>query len=127
MKKLLLGCMMLSACASVRGTSAPGAPAEAARHRAALALIAVSNGTTTPLTIAYRSATPPIQEVVIGQVAGGQRLRLAPVPAGEPIVLIARREDGAELSLRPRSFRLDAEWTWEIPHNAIFTMPEPAR
>jgi hypothetical protein len=64
---------------------------------------------------------------VIGRAAGGARTRLAPVPAGEPIVLIARRQDGLELALAPRMFSLDAEWTWEIPNDANFTRPEPEK
>ena len=122
--RVMIVCLLAVACGSAGPRRAPDTPVEAARHRAALATVSVSNSTLTPLTIAYRSAAPPVQEVVIGRVAGGEKNRLAPVPAGEPIILIARRADGTELSLAPRSFQLDGEWTWEIPHNATFTKPQ---
>ena len=116
-------CMPM-ACAS-RGPAVPmDTPSEAARHRAALATVTVSNATTETLTIAFQSATPPLQEVTIGRIATGGRSSMAPVPAGEPIILIARRSDGRELRLAARSFPPDAEWTWEIPQDATFTNPE---
>lgn len=113
--------LVLAGCGAGRPGSAPEAPPDPARHRAALATVVVSNSTLTPLAIAYRSATPPVREVIIGRVGGGQKAAMAPVPAGEPIVLLARRTDGMELSLAPRSFDVDIEWTWEIPHNATFS------
>ena len=125
--RALLICLVLGGCASAKTPDALDMAAEAARHRAALAFLTVANETPVQLTIAFRTAAPPIQEVVIGRVAAGARTRLAPVPAGEPIVLIARLQDGAELTLAPRLFPLDAEWTWEIPNDANFTRPEPPR
>lgn len=122
MKTLLL-CLLLGACAAAEPVVLD-APAEAARHRAALAMLAVANGTTSPLEIAFRTAAPPYQEVVIGRVAAGAEARLAPVPAGEPIALVARRPDGRELVLAPRLFSLDVEWTWRIPNDASFAYPE---
>ena len=119
--------LLVIACAARTSNSVPDTPADAARHNAALALIAVSNNTTTPLTIAFRNATQPVQEVVIGRVAAGERARMAPVPAGEPIALVARRADGAEFTMRPRLFTLDVEWTWEILHNTTFVQPERAK
>ena len=118
----------LCACVALVGVTACGLrrapaeleiPSEAARHRAALATVIVANATTSDLRIAFRTAAP-LQEVVIGTVAAGQRRRLAPVPAGEPIVLVARKDDGSELTLEARSFPLDAEWVWEIAREAIF-------
>ena len=126
MRTLLL-CLVLANCASAKTTGTLDMPSEAARHRAALAFLTVSNGTPLHLTIAFRTAAPPFQEVVIGRVAAGAQTRLAPVPAGEPIVLIARLPDGSELALAPRMFSLDAEWTWEIPKDANFISPEPPR
>src|SRR5688572_4051842 len=119
--------LLVSACASRAPSAVPDTPADAARHNAALALIAVSNNTTMPLTIAFRNASHPVQEVVIGRVPAGRRARMAPVPAGEPIALVARRADGAEFALRPRLFTLDVEWTWEISHSATFVQPEQAK
>lgn len=116
--------VLLASCASAGPGNAPEIPAEPARHRAALATVIVSNSTLAPLIIAYRSAAPPVKEVIIGRVAGGQKIRLAPIPAAEPIVMVARRADGSELALAPRSFEVDAEWTWEIPHDATFKTPQ---
>jgi hypothetical protein len=124
--RVFVVCVFLGACASAKTASVLDTPVEAARHRAALASVSVSNETDTALAIAFRTAVPPLQEVGIGKVEAGRRARLAPVPAGEPIVLIARRADGAVLELAPRLFTLDAEWTWEIPKDAMFVLPENA-
>jgi hypothetical protein len=125
-----VGCTILVVCASLAGcarrASPPqDAPSQPGRHRAALATVIVRNGTATLLTIAYRSAAPPVQEVVIGRAESGRSSRLAPVPAGEPIILIARRADGAQVELAARSFPLDAEWIWEIQPDAVFTRAAP--
>ena len=119
-------CMVATACAGRQAPNVLDAPVEAARHRAALAVLAVSNGTASPVTIAFRTAAPPRQEVVIGRVEAGARAKLAPVPAGEPIVLLARRADGAEFQLPARSFSVDEEWTWEIQQDAFEKM-EPVK
>ncbi len=111
---------MPAACAA-RGP-VPEAPAEAARHRAALASVAVVNETGYALQIAFRTAIPPIQETTIGRVAADARGTLAPVPAGEPVILIARREDGAEYQARVQSFALDASVEWRIPKDATFLL-----
>ena len=123
---LLLVTCLLTACASGRRDVPIDAPSEAARHRAALATVVIANATEEPLTIAFQSATPPLQEVTIGRAAVGAHARMAPVPAGEPIILIARRIDGSELRLAARSFPPDAEWTWEISLEATFTKPDRA-
>lgn len=122
---IMLACALLTGCAA-RSRSPDEPPSEPARHRAALALVSVLNTTAAPLTIAFRTATPPTQEIIIGRVEAGQHARMAPVPAGEPIVMLARRADGAELALAARSFPLDAEWTWEIQPHATFTKPARA-
>jgi hypothetical protein len=114
---------VLSACASAKPSVPIEAPSEEARHRAALATLLISNGTGIALTIVFQSATPPLQEVRIGQVPAAAHARMAPVPAGEPIILIARRVDGTEIRLSARSFAPDTEWTWEIPQDAIFAQP----
>lgn len=115
-----LGLAVFFGCSALTGRSSPAVPDDEARHRAALAQLVVVNRTDQLLTIAYRMTTPQGQEVVLGSVAAGARGRVAPVPAGEPIVLLARRADGAELTLPARSYPLDAEWIWEIPTDAAF-------
>jgi hypothetical protein len=100
------------------------APAEAARHRAALASVAVINETDARLDIAFRTAAPPIQETVIGSVAARARAVMAPVPAGEPVILVARRPDGAEYQARVQSFALDGSVEWRIPKDATFLLRE---
>ena len=120
---LAFGAALLAACAA-RSPAVPlDPPSEEARHRAALATLVITNATAEPLTIAFQSATPPLQEVTIGRVADGAQARMAPVPAGEPIILIARRNDGSELKLAARTFQPDAEWTWAIAQDATFTRP----
>jgi hypothetical protein len=66
---------------------------------------------------------------LLGGCAAGQQVApaaepasaaLAPVPAGELIVLTARTDAGGELVLPPRTFAIDAEWTWEIPAGTPF-------
>ena len=99
-------------------------PAEAERHSAALASLTVENETSLLLEIAFRTAVAPIQEVVIGRTAPGSRAAMAPVPAGEPIILIARRDDGAEYLAKIQSFPLDGAVVWSIPKNATFRVTD---
>ena len=99
-------------------------PAEAERHSAALASLTVENETSLMLEIAFRTAVAPIQQVVIGRTAPGSRVAMAPVPAGEPIILIARREDGAEYLAKIQSFPLDGAVVWSIPKNATFRVTD---
>ncbi|MEX2281430.1 MAG: hypothetical protein WEE89_02960 [Gemmatimonadota bacterium] len=114
---LLPGCTLFG-----RGTSLD-VPEDEARHRAALTALSVQNRTSHNLTIAFRVGTPPVQEVVLGTIAAGRLEKVAPVPAGEPIVLVARTPDGRELRLAPRSYPIDGDWTWEIPATAQFRAP----
>lgn len=123
--RTLIAVVILGGCSLRSGP--PEAPAEAARHRAALASVTVHNQTVLALTIALRTATPPVQEVVIGRVAAGATARMAPIPAGEPVILVARRNDGAEYQIPARSFALDAEFVWEIPKDAAFQVPAPRK
>jgi hypothetical protein len=102
----------------------PEAPVEAARHRAALATISVNNETSALLEIAFRTAVPPIQETVIGRVPAGGRAAMAPIPAGEPLILVARRNDGAEYQAPVQSFPLDGAVEWRIPKSATFLLRE---
>ena len=122
---VLIIAIILSGCSLRSGP--PDAPSEAARHRAALAMVTVDNQTDFALSIVFRTATPPIQSVVIGRVTAAGRAQMAPIPAGEPIILVARREDGAEYQMQARSFALDADFVWEIPKDASFQKPPPRR
>jgi hypothetical protein len=107
-----------TACGLRQPTSPP--PADPRRSGAALASVVVDNATAHVLSVAFRPAAGPGGEVVVGRVQPVSRAALAPIPAGEPIVLLARREDGRRLELRPRTFEIDAEWTWAIPADAVF-------
>lgn len=109
---------ILAACAAP--VERPAAPQpEPPRARAALATVRVSNLSAERLTVLYRGAGQD-NEVAIGTVPPNSSAELAPVPAGEPIVLIARTAAGAELALAARSFDLDGDWTWHIPRDARF-------
>jgi hypothetical protein len=121
---LLAALFALTACAARGGTQTEAALRSNARP-AALARITVENRTSQPLSIAFRPAAQGGGEVVVGDVAPGTAGELAPVPAGEPIVLVARTQDGAELRLAPRSFELDATWHWVIPADAAFRPGDP--
>jgi len=106
----------------------PGYPGqEAERHRAALAVITVENGTAHHLRIAFRAAVGPGGEVVVGSVPPDSTTTLAPIPAGEPLLLSAIAEDSSRLALPPRSFELGEHWTWRIPADAAFTPVAPHR
>jgi hypothetical protein len=118
---LLAGCLA-AACASPPEWAAPRPP-EPARARAALATLHVENATAVRLTVSYRLATRPAAEVEVGRVPPATRAELAPVPAGEPLILIARTDAGAELALPPRTFELDGDWTWRIPAGSTFGPP----
>ena len=122
---MTVAAMLIAACAGSR--AGLETPSDSARHRAALASVAVVNHTDFPLAIAFRTAAPPLQEVVIGRIRAGERATMAPVPAGEPIILVARRDDGAEYQVPPRSLALDVEFVWDIPKEAVFQMPGPRR
>ena len=122
-KAILSICLLSTACVPRRVAEAPDAPAEASRHSAALATITVSNATTSTLTIVVRSAVPPVRDITIGRVNAGEHARMAPLPAGEPVILIARRPNGDELRLDVKTFAIDAEWTWQIPREAEFQAP----
>src|SRR5690606_40603762 len=106
-----------------------GVPTEAASRPigrpAALARLTVENRTAHALTIAFQPAASSGAEVVVGEVAPGGDAELAPVPAGEPIVLLARTRQGRVLRLPARSFELDGSWHWVIPADAVFRQPDP--
>ena len=120
----VLGVSLLTAsCGLIGRGGSPDVPQDEARHRAALTTLTVNNQTTQKLTIGFRSATPPAQEVVLGTVNAGSSDRVAPVPAGEPIILLARRADGKELLRVAQSYPIDGEFTWDIPADAPFRVP----
>lgn len=121
--RMAIALLLLTGCAA--HTEPPLESGELSRHRAALASVTVVNETDLPLDIAFRTANPPVQEIVIGRVRPGQRAEMAPIPAGEPIIFVARRQDGAEFAARIQSFPLDGAVVWNIPRNAIFAVPEP--
>jgi hypothetical protein len=123
---VLLCAIPMTACTLGRGADA-GTPSEAARHRAALASVSVINETEIALDIAFRTAVPPIQETVIGRVAANARAAMAPVPAGEPLIMVARRADGAEYQGKVQSFPLDGVVVWSIPRTATFLLRDPAK
>jgi hypothetical protein len=123
---VILLTMSVAACAQAPATL-PAREPEPARARAALAAITVDNRTAERLTILYRLTTRPETEVVIGQVPPHSRLQVAPVPAGEALVLVARTTAGAELTLDARAFAIDGEWTWAVPSGTRFEQPAVAR
>jgi hypothetical protein len=115
--------LLLAGCSLLGRRGSPDVPQDEARHRAALTTLTVNNQTAQKLTIGFRSATPPAQEVVLGTVNPGQSEKVAPVPAGEPIILLARRADGKELLRVAQSYPIDGEFTWDIPAAAPFREP----
>jgi len=106
------------------GGSRRSRPLETGRTGAALASITVLNDTDQPLVIAFRPAATPGGEIVVGRVAAQAEAALAPVPAGEPIILLARTPARHELILQPRTFEIAAEWVWHIPTDATFRAQE---
>ena len=127
MRPLALACslalpLLLAAGCSSASAPGPGEPGqEAERHRAALATITVQNATSRRLRIAFWLATGVAGEVVVGAVGPDSTATLAPVPAGEPLVLAALADDSTRLVLPPRSFELEQQWTWRIPADAPFS------
>jgi hypothetical protein len=110
--------LLLTACGT--RTDPPPAEPEPARARAALATVHIDNRSPHRVAIFYRIAARGDAEVGIGQVAAHGFATLAPVPAGEPLRLIARIPSGAELLLPARAFVINGEWTWVIPVDADF-------
>lgn len=107
---LLLLTGVLGSCA---GGSARARGGLAGERTAALARVVVDNRTDLRLDVAFRYTVAPGGEVGIGSVAPGARTELAPIPAAEPIVLMARAA-GFVRVLEPRSFTVDELWVWVI-------------
>lgn len=116
----LLGC--------ARRGSGPAAPEpDPDRARAALATLRVANETSEELAILYRIANRSDAQVGVGRVHPESIAEMAPVPAGEPLILIARTDRGTELTLPPRTFEIDGAWTWRIERGARFVPPTDER
>lgn len=115
-------CSALSSCAPATAVPAPEEN-EPSRARAALASLFVDNQTTQRLVILYRFANRNSPDVGVGAVLPGVVTELAPVPAGEPLILIARTAAGEETSTGPRTFPLDGSWTWRIERATRFAPP----
>lgn len=90
---------------------------------AALSGLTVENGTGYELTIAYQYSTGPTTEFAVGEIEARATAEMAPIPADEPIVLVARRADGPEFRLDPQSFPAGDAWHWSIPADAVFRTP----
>jgi hypothetical protein len=119
---LAVALVLLAGCAAAPPAVQPREP-EPARARAALASVFVENRTAERIAIAYRLTTRAGAEVVVGHADPGTTIELAPLPAGEPVILIARTQAGGELVLAARSFMLGTAWTWLVPADAQFQPP----
>jgi len=117
----LAAVLALAGCITGRG----GSGGEGGVRRAALAQIIVENRTGEPLHVAFLATAAPGREVVVGAVGAHSTATVAPVLAGEPIILMARTASGAEHRLVARSFEVGAEWTWVISEDATFHLPSP--
>lgn len=121
---LILTAAVAAACGGA-STEAPAAPAPTPGNvrAAALARMTIENRTDRRVRIAYRLAGGAASSVTVGTVEPQSELRVAPVPAGEPLLIFAIDEQGARLSLPPRTLEIDEEWRWVIPLDAPFTQP----
>lgn len=118
----LLCTVYLIAC-GVAGSGPRVSPVEGGIRKAALARLTVENQTDQPLKIGFRPAGASGGEVMLGTVAARNTEQVAPIVAGEPILLIARTRQGTEFWLPHRSFGIGAAWVWTIPADAEFVVP----
>jgi hypothetical protein len=121
----LIVTFLIAGCAAA-GDPPAGRQPEPARTRAALATINVDNRTNQRLTILYTLSTRATSSVTIGHVDSAAVAAMAPVPAGEPLIMTARNPRGDVLILPPRTFEIDGVWNWLIAADARFVAP-PAR
>ena len=122
---VIAAAVLIAACAQ-RSAQPPAPDPDPERARAALATVHVTNETSHRLAVSYRIAGRTGGQVGIGHVDAGATVEMAPVPAGEPLILSARTSTGAELTLRPRTFDIDSAWTWRIDRAARFVPPQPS-
>jgi hypothetical protein len=118
-----LAALALCISCSARVAPLPAQDPDPERARAALATLRVDNHTTDRIAILYRHAGRT-GEVGVGHVDAGDSADMAPVPAGEPLILVARTAAGAELVLAPRTFVIDSAWTWSIERGSRFIHPD---
>lgn len=107
---ILILALTVGACGRAGGAETQTGPWD---RRVALARVVVDNRTDRTLTISFRYAVTHGRPVEVGRVGPRSIAEVAPVPAQEPIILFARGE-GFERALEPRSFEIDATWTWSI-------------
>jgi hypothetical protein len=94
----------------------PPAAELAPERRVPLARLVVENRTAYPMTVSLRYALDPSGEIVVGRVDSGGVVEMAPVPAAEPVLLLARG-NGLRARSGPHTFQIDEVWTWRItPH-----------
>jgi hypothetical protein len=117
----LAGVFLCISC-SARSAQLPALDPDPERARAALATLRVDNQTTQRVAVFYRHVGR-MGEVGIGHVGAGEAADMAPVPAGEPLILVARNNAGDELMLAPRTFAIDGAWTWSIERGSRFVPP----
>jgi len=118
----LVVALSLAACTAPQRAPVARDP-EPARARAALAALHVVNASPHALRISYRHTTRAAAEVGVGSVPARASALIAPVPAGEPIVLIARTAADGRLVLAARTFDVQGSWLWRIPADAQFIPP----
>ncbi|HEX6133236.1 MAG TPA: hypothetical protein VFZ24_04605 [Longimicrobiales bacterium] len=110
--------VLIAACATT--VSPPPREPDPERARAALATLVIRNETAHRLEILYRTVGGGEAMVGVGHVDARATAEMAPVPAAEPLILVARTTAGTELALPPRTFTIDGTWTWLIPPDARF-------
>lgn len=113
--------LLLAACSSAAAPAMPDAEPE--RARAAIAILVVDNRSLHDLEILYRLTTTGARDVIVGRVPARTVAATAPVPAAEPVVLVARTRT-LQLALEPRALDIGGSWTWVIPAGASF-LPRP--
>lgn len=123
-RSAIVTAVLFAGCAQRAGSPRSPDP-DPERARAALATVHVANETTYRLAVSYRIAGRTGGQVGIGHVDAGAIAEMAPVPAGEPLILVARTPTGTELTLPPRTFDIDSAWTWRIDRAARFVPPQP--